>query len=294
MKWSLPKHMAKSATPLLLGLAVGSVQAATTIPFTFSAGTTAHAADVNADFQALVSAMNTLNTALGTTEAAVTAITGSNTTFAGNDTFSGNVSFSGNASIAGSLQSNSFDTQTLSAGSAALRIANSSSAPATAASTNTGELYFDTTSNELMFSDGSKWRNASNTEHYGFIQDGTRDTTSSGVLVSRQLAFVKLSASSQLRISYSDALLLAASSGGPATAIWQVKVDGNPEPIQVSLYAGTSQTATDSATVVGYVSGLTAGQHTIQISVSVTGSPASVVAGWSNGSTSTLEAREVN
>jgi hypothetical protein len=287
--------MAKSAVPLLLSLAVGSVQAATTIPFTFSAGTTARAADVNADFQALVSAMNTLSTALGSTEAAVTAITASSTTFAGNDTFSGNVSFSGNASIAGSLQSTSFDTQTLSAGSAALRIANSSSAPATAASTNTGELYFDTTSNELMFSDGSKWRNASNTDNYSFIQDGTHDTTSSGMLASRQLTFNKLSATSRIRISYSDALLLIASSGGPATAIWQVMVDGNPEPIQVSLYAGTSQTATDSATVVGYVSGLTQGMHTIQISVSSSGSPpAAVGAGWSNGSTFTLEAREVN
>lgn len=296
MKCPLAGQVTRIAAPFLFGLAMtmSGAHAATTVPFTFSAGATAHASDVNADFQALATAMDNLNTALSAVESSVTAITGSNTTFAGNDTFSGNVSVAGTASV-GALAAGSVNTTgTLTAGLSSLRIANSASAPATATTLNMGQLYFDTTTNELMFSNGSQWRNASNTDNYGFTSDTTRETLSSGVLTSRRFVFNKLSANSKIRITYSDALLLTASSGGPASATWQIEVDGNPEPIQASLYTGTSQTATDAATVVGYVSGLAQGAHTVTVDVTSTGSPTAVIAGWSAGSTATLEALEVN
>lgn len=226
------------------------VYAATSVPYSFTSGTTAKASEVNANFSALVTAINGLST---------------NPTISGDEAVAGNLSVGGNASVAGQLISP--------------RIENAAAAPAPASASNAGRMYFDTTTSALMVSNGTAWA-AVAAPRVAYAQ-GTNvvDTTSSGTIASRNLTFTKVFPNSKLRITYSDNMGLQ---GTGVAETWEVLLDGasiGSGPLETTLYCDTG-TRYQQETVVGYATGVTAGPHTLGIKVTPSGSPLSVSTGW--------------
>ena len=65
-------HILKAATSVAVTILVGAASAQVSVPNTFSAGTPARAADVNANFQTLVNAINDLSSRVSRLEGQVT------------------------------------------------------------------------------------------------------------------------------------------------------------------------------------------------------------------------------
>lgn len=130
--------------------------------------------------------------------------------------------------------------------------------------------------------------------------NGPNDDTDNGQLVSRVLTFTKKSATSKIRISYTDNFRVTGGGSGSA-ARWEIKVDGasnSGQPLIYDRYSGISSGTINEhtfATVVGYFQGLSAGSHQIQVWVSaVPGFPLfDAYTGWSN-TTWVIEVEEVN
>jgi len=131
--------------------------------------------------------------------------------------------------------------------------------------------------------------------------NGPNEDTDNGQLVSRVLTFTKKSATSKIRISYTDNFRVYPGAGSQSAARWEIKVDGNSnsgQPLIYDRYVGSSSSTINEhtfATVVGYFQGLPAGSHQIQIWISaVPGFPVNdAYTGWSN-TTWVIEAEEVN
>lgn len=131
--------------------------------------------------------------------------------------------------------------------------------------------------------------------------NGPEDNTDNGQLVSRVLTFTKKSATSKIRISYTDNFRVYNAGGGQSAARWEIKVDGasnSGQPLIYDRYMGISSGVINVhsfATIIGYFQGLSAGSHQIQVWVSaVPGwSVYDAYTGWSSA-TWVIEVEEVN
>lgn len=275
MKSLLKSWFAGAVAIVGLSLFCVGAQAATLVPHSFTAGTPAKATEVNDNFNALA-------TAIDATAAAVTNITGSNVTFSQGLTVNGTAVIGGDLSVGGQ---------------STVRVVNSAAAPAPASATNAGQLYFDTTTNLLKVSDGTAWKVSSDHKNYGYMSGVTLETmTAAGPIASRVIIFNKLSASSKLKISYTDTFGIYVNTPGPIVT-WNVYADGQPvttpHALRQSLYGGNTGWLIVPGKIDGYVTGIPQGEHTIQIYISILGQlPTAISTGWE--SSFLLEVEEVD
>ncbi|MCP4709788.1 MAG: hypothetical protein GY869_14290 [Planctomycetes bacterium] len=120
--------------------------------------------------------------------------------------------------------------------------------------------------------------------------------TSTGLLQSRQLTFVKSRSDTALRILYSDVFRIE-SSGSDASGRWSIYIDGEPAPgggIYKDVFNDQGENIHHPGVIVGYVDDLPAGTYTIQVYVNYTPSfnNGNFWTGWKN-SRWVLEAEEV-
>nr|VFK26898.1 MAG: MAM domain-containing protein, meprin/A5/mu [Candidatus Kentron sp. MB] len=124
-------------------------------------------------------------------------------------------------------------------------------------------------------------------------EDGTDPAAGGRQIKSRVLNFTKLHADTAIRILYSDTLRIAGSGGHSAR--WEIRIDG-AHPPGGAIYQDKhthSHENLDPTTILGYATGIPAGNHQIQVWVNkVGGYGANAYTGWLN-SRWTLEAQEV-
>lgn len=270
-KNSHSKHTLTTGLFVALGaLLTFNAQAGTAVPYTFTSGTPAKASEVNANFQSLAGAIDNTNANLSTLTS-------------GSPTFSQDINVSGNATIGGDLVG----------GQATLRMQNSAGEPATASAANAGQLYFDTTSNMLMVSDGTAWRLVTRNR-----QQLTGNTSvfvpSNNFNVRGSLMFRKMLSTSSLRIGYTDTF--AVNCATDCSVKWNVFVDGLPSKL------GTTTTFPAGYYVVpgritGVVTGLAAGDHTIEVHALLNTDSTTFLSIYAEGGPITnfmLEAEELN
>ena len=148
-----------------------------------------------------------------------------------------------------------------------------------------------------MFSDGTQWKKAGQRQ-ISYVTGSSEDSRQSGAVTGRAVSFTKASASSRLRITYSDNFGMYSVNLGKA-ACWTVNLDGspisNPAPIRVCLYANVGSTSgilRRSDAVVGYAEGVAAGLHTLTVTVGPApgyeGQVLGIVTGWPSGYSSFL------
>jgi hypothetical protein len=124
-----------------------------------------------------------------------------------------------------------------------------------------------------------------------YLQSSGQDSTDSGLLIARQLNFIKHSAASGLRITYTDNLRVLNGS-----ARWTVHLDGLPTILFTDLnadsYAGNEHR---TVTLVGYLpAGVAVGLHNLQIRVAPTpGFPLADAHTGYNNSQFLLEVQEI-
>lgn len=124
----------------------------------------------------------------------------------------------------------------------------------------------------------------------GQVADG-RDN---GSVSQRVLDFTKVSATSDLRISYTDNFLIfenATTAGGQCK--WEILIDDlscPSGPLEYTRFDSSGQVFRSSSTVVGYCQGLESGDYNIKVSVSSTSTDC--FTGFE--STFLLEVEEVN
>nr|VFK33549.1 MAG: hypothetical protein BECKMB1821G_GA0114241_11654 [Candidatus Kentron sp. MB]VFK33559.1 MAG: hypothetical protein BECKMB1821I_GA0114274_10486 [Candidatus Kentron sp. MB]VFK76685.1 MAG: hypothetical protein BECKMB1821H_GA0114242_10693 [Candidatus Kentron sp. MB] len=111
-------------------------------------------------------------------------------------------------------------------------------------------------------------------------------------IISRTLKFTKLHADTAIRVLYCDNLRIL---GNNVAARWEIRLDGAHPPggsIYQDKYARTGDQH-DPATILGYATGVPAGDHQIQIRVNIVGgSTTDADTGWAN-SRWTIEAQKV-
>jgi hypothetical protein len=129
------------------------------------------------------------------------------------------------------------------------------------------------TGTELHLADGSAWKSIG-PRRIWTVSGASADGTDSGALAARTVTISKSSASSRLRITYSDNLRVY-NAAAEAAATWEVRVDGSsiasPGPLTATIYVSTAGLNHHShRTVVGYADGISAGSHTFQVYVGAT------------------------
>lgn len=109
-----------------------------------------------------------------------------------------------------------------------------------------------------------------------FVSGTAEDGTDSGIITSRTLSFTKASATSRLRITWSDNLRVYGS--GAVGSRWEVLLDGSPVASPNRLVADVYVNASSPilrhtpTTVVGMADDVAAGSHQLTISVALLGS----------------------
>ncbi len=151
------------------------------------------------------------------------------------------------------------------------RLENAAKEPAPASAANAGRVYFNTTTNTVMISDGTAWVSLSPSAPR-LIQTFYANTTFGVIPCTsniRSVSFTKNSASTRLRVTYRDSPY-AANFGSFSTMEVVVKINGAMfSPVSLSnsfrLYAlgGGSFESGEEETIVGYAEGISAGTHTL-------------------------------
>lgn len=187
---------------------------------------------------------------------------------------------SGNAINLAGLGVEQFVLKNINGEIVAPRLENLATDPESASTANIGRVYFNTTTNSLMVSDGTAWVSVSSPK----VQTFTDVTVSSPLFcigstpVIRTVTFTKSSAASRLRITFKD----TANADGQHPTGFDLEVfvmiDGvaviNPTPMKMSFRGKTivvqtfptllfSSQVKDSFTGVGYADGVAAGTHTL-------------------------------
>lgn len=160
------------------------------------------------------------------------------------------------------------------------RLENLAANPAPASAANAGRIYFNTTTNSLMVSNGTAWTSASSRiqTFTGELAGGSFDCTQTTTAI-RSATFTKSSAASRLRITIRD----VANATGPGAFYLTVntRIDGvfvsNPTNFRIitpsryndRLTDGRNSTVGNTFTTVGYANGVAAGTHTFTTTYSV-------------------------
>ena len=180
---------------------------------------------------------------------------------------------SGNAASLSGLSVEQFVLKNVNGEIVAPRFENLAADPAPASATNTGRVYFNTTTNNLMVSNGTNWVNISKPRVQAFT-GGTGTSSapcflnSAGVPL-RSVTFTKSSAASRLRITYRDRAKLSTSNTILYTFFVGVRINNvevSPLPFQLVFTPvpsnGFTRIVDSDFTTVLYANGVAAGTHT--------------------------------
>jgi len=192
---------------------------------------------------------------------------------AGSADFSNSSAYAVNSLKLNGLDANRYVQKTVSGEIVAPRLENLAADPAAASAANAGRVYFNTTTNSLMVSNGTAWTSASSRiqTFTGELAGGSFDCTQTTTAI-RTATFTKSSTASRLRITIRD----VASATGPGSFYLTVntRIDGvfvsNPTNFRITtrsryddqLTLGRNSTVRNTFTTVGYANGVTAGTHT--------------------------------
>lgn len=189
--------------------------------------------------------------------------------FANTAAFAGFSASSGNAANFSGLGIEQFVLKNVNGEIVAPRFENLSADPAPASASNTGRVYFNTTTNSLMVSNGTAWVSISKPPVQIFTGNpGTTDANCLPAMLSspiRTVTFTKSSDASRLRITYRDTASVANSTSfGFGIYMFIDYVN------QLSLsrwdvafrHPGSTVFIDQGFTTVGYVDGIAAGTHT--------------------------------
>lgn len=137
----------------------------------------------------------------------------------------------------------------------------------------------------LYVCDGTIWAEISTAPTRTYNSGTGIDGTDSGILASRYLTFTKIAASTAIRVNYTDSFGVS-SSNNLAICAWEILVDGSAPTSGALVYNFGHNNSNffggyHSNTVVGYVTGLDVGVHTLTIHVSqAIGTPDCVTGLW--------------
>ena len=194
--------------------------------------------------------------------------------FANTAALAGFAASSGNAASLSGLSIEQFVLKNVNGEIVAPRFENLADDPAPASAKNTGQVYFNTTTNNLMVSNGTEWVNISKPRVQIFT--GTTGTISVQCIPAipgaiRTVTFTKSLAATRLRITYRDTARANTSSSEFLLGIYMY-IDNVPvsNPTAWNITFRAIQTLqpilgsrVDSGfTTVGYVNGVSAGTHT--------------------------------
>jgi len=169
------------------------------------------------------------------------------------------------------------------------RLENSAADPATAAATNAGRIYFNTTDNAVKVSNGTAWVNlmpaARQIQTFsGQVAEFTMRCDRPNVL--RSVSFTKSSVASRLRITYRDKAKTVGSAGFFGVNV-NVKINGVSITPLITMFDAENSPFANSTTpsfsisspftTVGSVSGTAAGTHTLSSEYIRVGSNAPIV-----------------
>ena len=231
--------------------------------------------------------------------------------FANTAALAGFAASSGNAASLSGLSIEQFVLKNVNGEIVAPRFENLADDPAPASAKNTGQVYFNTTTNNLMVSNGTEWVNISKPR----VQTFTGVTASSPLFcfigftpVIRTVTFTKSSAASRLRITFKD----TADADGDSTSGFDlevfVRIDGvdiiNPTPLKMYFKGKVrllqsfptpifATQVKDSFTGVGYADGVAAGTHTLTTHYKSNGNIATEVTCRSSSNPYLIEIEEV-
>ncbi len=157
------------------------------------------------------------------------------------------------------------------------------------ASPNTGNLRYNTDTASTEIYNGASWANIG-PRNIAFIQGAELFQTNSITPVAvtgRELTFTKKSSTSLLRITYSDNFGASAYT----TAQWQIYIDSQQTSPSLLTYVYNPVSNTwliVPGTIIGYASGIPAGNHTVQVYASVMSSNSGYCQAGSSFGNSTL------
>jgi hypothetical protein len=190
--------------------------------------------------------------------------------FANTAALAGFSASSGNAASLSGLGVEQFVLKNVNGEIVAPRFENLAADPEPAAASNTGRVYFNTTTNSLMVSNGTAWIDLTPTTRQ--IQTFYANTNYETIPCTsniRSVTFTKNVASTRLRVTYRDSPFVghfAFFSGFDVV----VKIDGAMfSPVSLSngfssvAGGGGSYTGGGDMTIVGYAEGISAGTHVL-------------------------------
>ena len=148
------------------------------------------------------------------------------------------------------------------------RFENSATDPVPASAANAGQVYFNTTTKSVMFSDGTTWRSLSPPRQTFTGTSGFTQFSCATPTAIRSVNFTKSSATSRLRITYKDT---AGASSPVQSYIFVVgKIDNltitNPTRLQMYFQTFAESgffSLRNSFTLIGYANNVAAGNHTL-------------------------------
>lgn len=157
------------------------------------------------------------------------------------------------------------------------RLENAAVDPAPSSSANTGRAYFNTSSKAMRISNGTQWQELAPRMIYSTSGTGWTPISCNNVLSTAPLytlGFTKNSASSRLRIEYSDLADIrvpASESGFPWVEVLIDDAAINPTTIRMQftdfdrLASGTNPEYGKNFTIFGFANGIAAGAHTLTV-----------------------------
>ena len=199
---------------------------------------------------------------------------------------------------------NTFNGLTLDSDSQIIapRFENSAKEPAPASAANAGRVYFNTTTNSLMVSDGTSWQSLSPPARQIFPTPVTSTqiiSCNGGTL--RSASFTKNSAATRLRITYTDTP--TALSTSPFGLRLNGRIDGSliTSPARLGILSDAhanfpnSFAVENTTTIVGYANGVSAGAHILSFTYEAINNSAAITcySGVNFPSSSMIEIEEV-
>jgi hypothetical protein len=109
----------------------------------------------------------------------------------------------------------------------------------------------------------SNWKSSPAAAIFGGLNNASFNITTTPSAVGPAMSYSKVYANTHLDIELHSRSFHGAFAGGGANITYQLRVDGNA--ITSSSYVSSNNNGTEYITIKGYVSGLAAGSHTIQV-----------------------------
>ena len=185
--------------------------------------------------------------------------------------FSNSSAYAVNALKLNGLDANRYAQKNVSGEIVAPRLENLAADPAPASAANAGQIYFNTTTNSLMVSNGTTWTSVSRRMQTFTGENVGGSFACSAATPVRTATFTKSSAASRLRITVRDVAF--ATGSVPFYLFLHPRIDGtlisNPTNFRMLFISqfddrllSRDSTVRNTFTTVGYANGVPAGTHT--------------------------------